>query len=140
MTDEHQRTKRLRISQETIAIVTVGVALAGLILVTTGDLRDEGRASRVAWQAESQQLRNEWQAESQQLRNEWQEESRQLRDEARADRTAWQAESQRLRDEARADREAFQRESETFRREILRLTEGQAQLAAVVTPAQPDNE
>ena len=129
MTDESQRTKRPRISQETIAIVTVGVALAGLILVTTGDLRDEGRASRVAWQAESQQLRNEWQ-----------EESRQLRDEARADRTAWQAESQKLRDEARADREAFQRESETFRREILRLTEGQAKLAAIVTSPQPGNE
>ena len=77
MTDENQRTTRPRISQETIAIVTVGVALAGLILVTTGDLRDEARANRVAWQAESQQLRNEWQ-----------EESRQLRDEARADRTA----------------------------------------------------
>lgn len=111
MTDENQRTKRPRISQETSAIITVGVALAGLILVATGDLRDEGRASRVAWQAESQQLRNEWQAESRQLR-----------------------------DEARADREAFQRESETFRREILRLTEGQAKLAAVVTSAQPGNE
>ena len=122
MTDESQRTRRPRLSQETIAIVTVGVALAGLILVATGDLRDEGRASRVAWQAESQQLRNEWQAESQQLRNEWQAESRQLRD------------------EARADREAFQRQSETFQREILRLTEGQAKLAAIVTSAQPGNE
>ena len=118
MTDESQRTRRPRLSQETIAIVTVGVALAGLNLVTTSDLRD---------------LRNEWQAESQQLRNEWQEESRQLRDEARADRTAWQAESQKLRDD-------FQRQSETFQREILRLTEGQAKLAAVVTSAQPGNE
>ena len=97
MTDENQRTKgRLRISQETIAIVTVGVALAGLNLVTTGDLRD---------------LRNEWQAESRQLRN-----------------------------EARADREAFQRESEAFRREILRLTQGQAELAAIVASTQPGNE
>ena len=115
MTDESQRTRRPRLSQEMIAIVTVGVALAGLILVVTGDLRDEGRASRVAWQAESQQLRNEWQAES-----------RQLRDEARADRAAWQAENQKLRDD--------------FQREILRLTEGQAKLAAVVTSAQPGNE
>lgn len=90
MTDGDQRTKgRLRISQETLAIVTVGIALAGLNLVTTGDLRD---------------LRNEWQAESRQLR-----------------------------DEARADREAFQRE-------ILRLTERQAELGAIVASAQPKNE
>ena len=75
MTDENERTKgRLRISQETIAIVTVGVALAGLILVTTGDLREEARADRAAWQAES----------------------RQLRDEARADREAFQREILRL--------------------------------------------
>ena len=47
MTDESQRTRRPRLSQETIAIVTVGVGLAGLILVATGDLRDESRASRV---------------------------------------------------------------------------------------------
>ena len=87
MTDENQRTKgRLRISQETIAIVTVGVELAGLNLVTTGDLRD---------------LRNEWQAESRQLR-----------------------------EEARSDREAFQRE-------ILRLTQGQAELAAIIPSTQP---
>ena len=122
MTDESQRTRRPRLSQETIAIVTVGVALAGLILVTTGDLRDESRASRVAWQAESRQLRDEARAD----RAAWQAESQKLRDEARADRTAWQAENQKLRDD--------------FQREILRLTEGQAKLAAVVTSAQPGNE
>ena len=95
MTGESQHTKgRLRISQETIAIVTVGIALAKLNLVTTGDLRD---------------LRNEWQAESRQLRN-----------------------------EARSDREAFQGESESFRREILRLTQGQADLAAIDKNQQRD--
>ena len=105
MMDENQRsTGRLRISQETIAIVTVGVALAGLILVTTGDLRNEAREDRGAWQAESRQLRDEWQAESRQLR-----------------------------DEARADREAFQRE-------ILRLTQAQAELGAIVASTQPMNE
>ena len=119
MRDENQRTKgRLQISQETIAIVTVGVALAGLILVATGDLRDEARADRAAWQAES----------------------RQLRDEARADRAAWQAESQKLGDEARAEREAFRREGEAFRREILRLTQEQAELAAIVASTRPTNE
>ena len=112
MTDENQRTMgRLRISQETIAIVTVGVALAGLNLVTTGDLREEARADRAAWQSQSQQLRNEWQTESRQLR-----------------------------DEARSDRKAFQRESEAFQREILRLTQGQAERAAIVGSTQPKNE
>ena len=67
MTDKKQRTKeRIRFSQETIAIVSVGVALAGLHLVTTGELRD--------------------------LRNEWEEESRQLRSEARVDRESFQRE------------------------------------------------
>ena len=116
MTDENQRTKgRLRISQETIAIVTVGIALAGLNLVTTGDLREEARTDRAAWQAQSQHLRNEWQTQSQHLRNEWQTESRQLRDEAHSDRKA-------------------------FQREILRLTKGQAELAAIVASTQPSNE
>ena len=101
MTDEDQHTNvRLRISQETIAIVTVGIALAGLNLVTTGDLRG--------------------------LRNEWQAQSRQLRNEARADR-------EKLSNEARADREGFQRE-------ILRLTQGQAELAAIVASTQPKSE
>ena len=101
MTDESPRsTGRLRISQETIAIVTVGVALAGLILITTGDLRNE----------------------------------------AREDRSAWQTESRQLRDEARADREAFQRQSEAFQREILRLTQAQAELGAIVASTRPTNE
>ena len=137
MTDENQRTRvQLRISQEMIAIVTVGVALAGLMLVTTGDLREEARADRAAWQAQSQQLRNEWQAQSQQLRNEWQAESRQLRDEARADREA----AQRDREAFQREGEAFRREGEAFRREILRLTQGQAELAAIVASTRPKNE
>ena len=116
MTDESPRsTGRLRISQETIAIVTVGAALAGLILITTGDLRNEAREDRSAWQAQSQQMRNEWQAES-----------RQLRDEARAHREA-----------ADRDREAFQRQLEAFQREILRLTQAQAELGAIVASTRP---
>ena len=123
MTDESPRsTGRLRISQETIAIVTVGVALAGLILITTGDLRNEAREDRSAWQAQSQQMRNAWQAESQQMRNEWQAESRQLRD------------------EARARREAADRDREAFQREILRLTQAQAELGAIVASTRPTNE
>ena len=85
-------TRRSRFSQETITIVAVGVTLAGLILVTNSDLRDEVAAMRA---------------------------------QAQADREAWQAESRQLRNEAAADREHFQRE-------ILRLTGGQARLAAIV--------
>ena len=110
-------------SQETVAIVTVGLTLAALILTLAGfvilsthDLRAEARADRAAWQAESDRLRAEWQAESDRLRAEdrarleaWQAERDRLHDEARADREAWQAEARALRAEAGADREALGR-------------------------------
>ena len=83
-TPEPPRT-RLRLSQETIAIITVGIALAGLNLATVADLRDEARTDRAAWLAESRNARDAWQAESRQLRNE-----------ARADREHFQREIQRL--------------------------------------------
>ena len=69
----------LKLSQETIAIVTVGLALATLIV--TGDVanRAEARADREA-----------------------------LRAEARADRAEAQAARDAIRAEARADREAFE--------------------------------
>ena len=104
----------LKLTQETVAIVTVGLTLATLVLTlagfvisSTNDIRDEARADRAAWQAEAQSLRDE------------------ARDEARADRAAWQAEAQNLRDEARADREAFEKH-------ITRLTQGQSQLTGIV--------
>ena len=37
---------RFSLSQETITILTVGVALAGLILVNQGEMRTEARADR----------------------------------------------------------------------------------------------
>ena len=116
MTDKNQSTKgRLRISQEMIAIITVGVALATQQLLITANIVEEGRAARAAWEAESQQRRNDWEAESQQRRNEWEAQSRQLRDEARSDR-------------------------EAFQREILRLTQGQTERAAIVAATPPKNE
>jgi len=75
--DTERTPGRLRLSQETIAIVTVGIALAGLILASVGDLREEARTDRAAWQAES----------------------RQLRDEARADREAFQRQMESLQDQ-----------------------------------------
>ena len=103
MTDTEKPAPRFRLSQETIAIVTVGIALAGLNLATVADLRDEARADRAAAQAATQAAQAA----------------------AQAAQAAWQAESRQLRDEARADREHFQRE-------ILRLTGKTEKLAAVV--------
>ena len=86
-----------------IAVLTVGAALAALILTTTADIRAEARADRAAWQAES----------------------RQLRDEARADREA----ARTARDAAQAARDA---DRESFQREIIRLTAEQAEPPAIV--------
>ena len=90
-----------RISQETLAIIGAGIALAALILTGTAgvrgeiqDVRDEIRAVRAEARADREVLRAE----------------------ARTDREA-------LRAEARADREAFQSH-------ILRLTEQQGMLGA----------
>ena len=102
------RPARLRLSQETIAIVTVDVALAGLILVAVGNLRDEARADRAAAQAAAQ-----------------------------TDRAAWQAETRQLRDEARADRKHFQRQMETLQRQVVDLTRETATLAAAADQADP---
>ena len=50
------------LSQETITILTVGVALAGLILVNMGEMRAEARADRAEARAEREAMRAEGQA------------------------------------------------------------------------------
>ncbi len=72
---------RIRISQEMIAIVTVGLALAALVVTSTGRVSD--RLDRNVAE---------------------------LRAEARAERAAIRDEGEAMRDEARADREAFARQ------------------------------
>ena len=101
-----------RLSQETIAIVGVGLALAGLGITSDNGIRSEmqamraeARADREAWQAESVRLR----AEDRANLEAWQKERDRLHDETRADREAWQAETRALRAEAAADREALGR-------------------------------
>ena len=47
------RQTRFSLSQETITILTVGVALAGIILVNQGEMRAEARAEREAMRAEA---------------------------------------------------------------------------------------
>ena len=97
-----------RLSQETLAIIGVGVALAALILTHSVGVRGEFQAVR----AEIQAVRAEIQA----VRAEARTDRETLRAEARADRET-------LRAEARADRE-------TFQHNILRLTEQQSVLRA----------
>ena len=97
-----------RLSQETLAIIGVGVALAALILTDSVGVRGEFQAVR----AEIQDVRAEARADREALRAE-----------ARADREALHA-------EARADREAMRADHETFQNHILRLTEQQGILRA----------
>ena len=59
-----------KLTQETIAILTVGLTLAALVLTlagfvisSTNDIRAEARADRAAWQAESARLRDEARAD-----------------------------------------------------------------------------
>ena len=149
-----ERRRWFDLSQETFAIVGSAIALATLILTATGNIRDEARAAREAWEAEARQIRAEnlanreawerriaevdaaWKAETRQLRDEnraaqeaWEAESRQLRDKNRAAREAWEAESRQIRAEIQSNREAWEAESRHFQSEILRLTAETARLA-----------
>ena len=92
-----------KLSQETIAIVTVGLALAGLDYYG----RSEARADREAIRAE---IRADREA---------------IRAEARADRAENQAAREAIRAENRADREAFEKH-------ITRLTQEQSRVAGIV--------
>ena len=74
--EQHERTRdtkrtRFSLSQETIAIVTVGVALAGLILMETGEIRAEARADRARTDAATRAMRAEGQADRAEMRAEW---------------------------------------------------------------------
>lgn len=55
--EQHDRSRDVKhpgfsLSQETITILTVGVALAGLILVNQGEMRAEARADRAEARAD----------------------------------------------------------------------------------------
>ncbi len=112
-----------RLSQETLAILGVGVALAALMLTSISGLRTEIQAVRTEARADREAVR----AEIQTVRAEARADREAMRTEARADREAIRAEAhadrEALRAEARADREAFQSH-------ILRLAEQQGVLSA----------
>ena len=102
---DRKRHPMFRLSQETIAIVTVGLALAGLGITSDNGIRDEIQAVR----SEMQAMRAEARADREALRAEARADREALRTEARADREAWQAEARALRAEAGDDREALGR-------------------------------
>ena len=79
--EARKRQTRFSLSQETITILTVGVALAGLILVSQGDMRAEARASRAEARADRAEARADREA---------------MRTEARADREAFAKQITRL--------------------------------------------
>ena len=85
-----------RLSQETIAIATVGLALAGLVVTSDTAIRSEMQAMRTEMQA--------------------------MRADARADRAENQAAREAIRAEARADREAFEKHITRLTREQSQLT------------------
>ena len=92
-----------KLSQETIAIVTVGLTLAGLDYYG----RSEARADREAIRAE---IRTDREA---------------IRAEARADRAENRADREAFEERLRADREAFEKH-------ITRLTQEQSRVAGIV--------
>ena len=58
------KQNRFSLSQETITILTVGVALAGIILANFGDLRAEVRSEREALRTEARVEREAMRAEA----------------------------------------------------------------------------
>ena len=103
------------LSQETLAIISVGIGLAALILTSTAGIRGELRDVR----SEIRDIRDEARTD----RESFQNHTRSVRDEARADRETLRSDIRNVRGEARADRE-------TFQSHILRLTEQQGILGA----------
>ena len=157
--EETRRTKQARfsLSQETIAILTVGVALAGLILVNQGDMRAEARADRASMEAALNGLRTEaradranmeaalngLRAEARADRANVEEAVNGLRAEARADRANVEEAVNGLRAEARADRANMEAalnglraearaDREAFANQITRLVERQGTLSGLV--------
>ena len=119
--DQPRSERRVRLSQETFAIIGVGAVLAGLLLTITSDMRADARADRDTLNRRTEALSAE----------------------AQADRAALDRRTEALRAEARADRKAFEEKFEagnrkfeekfgTIQSEILRLTKGQVALTAQV--------
>ena len=114
----------MTLSQETIAIVTVGLALAGLNITSDIAIRSEAQANRAAIENAIRTLQDSAAVDRRALQEAAAADRRALQEAAAADRRA-------LQEAAATDRRAFQAE-------LLRLTEKQAKLAAVVESSSLD--
>ena len=102
-------------------MLTVGVALAGIMLVSVGNMRAEGRADRARIDAALAELRAEGRAD----RAGTDAALAELRAEGRADRAGTDAALAEMRAEGRAYREAFAKQ-------MARLIEQQGTLSGFV--------
>ena len=110
-----------RLSQETIAVIGVGVALGALILTTTGGLREEIQAVRA--EAHADREASERRAAADREASE-----RRLA----ADREASERRLEAFERRLAADREASERRLADFEKQIIRLTEQQGTLGGLV--------
>ena len=110
-----------RLSQETIAVIGVGVALGALILTTTGGLREEIHAIRAEARADREASERRLEAFEQRMA---------------ADREAFErrmaADREAFEKRMAADREASARRLADFEKQIIRLTEQQGTLGGLV--------
>ena len=132
-----------KFSQEMIAVIGVGVALAALDVTTTSALRAEIQALRVEARDDREALRAEMRAgrveardDREALRAEMRADREALRTEMRADREALQAEAsadrEAFRAEMRASREEFEQHIVRLEQQVLGLTEQQGALGGLV--------
>ena len=111
----------LSLSQETITMLTVGVALAGIMLVSLDNMRAEIRADRARTDAAMAELRAEGRAD----RARTDAALAEMRAESRADWARTDAALAEMRAEGQAYREAFARQ-------MTRLFEQQGTLSGFV--------
>lgn len=114
-----------KFSQEMIAVIGVGVALAALDVTTTSALRAEIQALRVEARDDREALRAEMRADREALRTEMRADREALQAEASADREAFRA-------EMRASREEFEQHIVRLEEQVLGLTEQQGALGGLV--------
>ena len=121
-----------RLSQETIAligvmvaVIGVGVALGALILTTTGGIHDEIQAIRAEAHADREALERRTDANREALERRTDANREALEKRLVADREA-------LDRRLAADREASERRLADFEKQIIRLTERQGTLGGLV--------
>ena len=128
--DQHQKIReakqsRFSLSQETITILTVGLALAGIILVSQGEMRAEARADRAEARARLEAMGAEARADRARI----EASMNQMRAEGLAARREMRAEGLAARKEMRAEGRAYR---EAFAKQIAEILERQGSLNDLV--------